>query len=173
MGKMGKIRLKRINSHRLLNKSFNPETFDPGHLDISSKYDKTLEETMFEEDLPLDVGLSYMDETPKTPKKFKRRMYNDMDKDEFEKELLHMCTFCDSSFKDLPALKTHIKRHQNVLPLALYVTREESFVRSYNNKKKTKSKKTEDLDAAPSELTQVRNIWVFSPLFPQNERRLY
>ena len=34
-------------------------------------------------------------------------------------------------------------------------------------------KKTEDLDAAPSELTQVRNIWVFSPLFPQNERRLY
>jgi hypothetical protein len=109
---------------------------------------------MYEEDLPLDVGLSYIDEKPKTPKKFKRKMYNDMDKDEFEKELLHFCTFCDSSFKDLPSLKTHIKRHQNVLPLALYVTREESFVRSYNNKKKAKPKKTEDLDAAPSELTQ-------------------
>ena len=94
-----------------------------------------------------------------------------MDKDEFEKELLHMCTFCDSSFKDLPALKTHIKRHQNVLPLALYVTREESFVRSYNNKKKTKPKKAEDLDADPSELTQVRIIWVFLLSFPQNERK--
>jgi hypothetical protein len=42
------------------NESFNPETFDPGHLDISSKYDKTLEEVMFEDDLPLDVGLSYI-----------------------------------------------------------------------------------------------------------------
>ena len=93
-----------------------------------------------------------------------------MDKDEFEKELLHMCTFCDSSFKDLPALKTHIKRHQNVLPLALYVTREESFVRSYNNKKKTKPKKTEDLDTAPSE---VQNICFFLLLRPQNERKLY
>ena len=133
-------------SCELFNESFNPEIFDPGHLDISSKYDKTLEEVMFEDDLPLDVGLDYIDEKPKTPKKFKRRMYNDMDKDEFEKELLHMCTFCDSSFKDLPALKTHIKRHQNVLPLALYVTREESFVRSYNNKKKIKTKKAEDLE---------------------------
>ena len=47
-------------SCELFNESFNPETFDPGHLDISSKYDKTLEEVMFEDDLPLDVGLSYI-----------------------------------------------------------------------------------------------------------------
>ena len=53
-------------SSELFNESFNPETFDPGHLDISSKYDKTLEEVMFQDDLPLDVGLSYMDETSMT-----------------------------------------------------------------------------------------------------------
>ena len=47
-------------SCELFNESFNPEIFDPGHLDISSKYDKTLEEVMFEDDLPLDVGLSYI-----------------------------------------------------------------------------------------------------------------
>ena len=144
-------------SSELFNESFNPETFDPGHLDISPKYDQTLEEVMYD-DLPLDVGLEdYIDEKPKPPKKFKRRMYNDMDKEEYEKELLHLCTFCDSSFKDLPTLKTHIKRHQNVLPLALYVTREESFVRSYSNKKKTMPQKTEDLEAASSELTQPKN----------------
>ena len=45
MGKMGEIRLKRISSHRPFNKSFNPETFDPGHLGISYKYVHTLEES--------------------------------------------------------------------------------------------------------------------------------
>ena len=60
-----------------------------------------------------------------------------------------MCTFCDSSFKDLPALKTHSKRHQNVLPMELYVTGEESFERGYNKKKRPSAQKTDDLETVP------------------------
>ena len=55
-----------------------------------------------------------------------------------EKELLHLCNFCDSS---PTCLKTHSKRHQNVLPMALYVTCEESFERGYNKKKRPSAQK--------------------------------
>ena len=48
--------------------------------------------------------------------------------------------------QDLPALKTHSKIHQNVLPIVLYVTCQESFEGGYNKKKRPCAPKTDDLE---------------------------
>ena len=35
------------------------------------------------------------------------------------KKVFHLCSFCKRSFKNMADLKIHIKRHQNVLPMAM------------------------------------------------------
>ena len=95
----------------------NTENFELGDF----QNEETLEDIMFP-DLPEDTDMK-LNQNPKV--KSKRKKYYKYIKDKTlisqfgGREVFHLCTFCKHSFKNIADLKIHIKRHQNVLPMAM------------------------------------------------------
>ena len=86
-----------------------------------SKSNLILEQIMYEEEMDYDCGLE-SNPIQIEPKRKGIGKESELSEAEFsnEKELYHLCNFCNHSFKNILELKTHIKRHQNVLPVALF-----------------------------------------------------
>ena len=113
----------------------NVSEYDPLELDSWQKFKKiktenfeledlqneeTLEEIMFPEERDTFDGQLKPSKSKvlNNTKSIKDKTKNDKSNNEGRK-VFHLCSFCKRSFRNMVDLKIHIKRHQNVLPMAM------------------------------------------------------
>ena len=97
---------------------------DPLELESGAKYKKLDTENLELEDLQNEETLEeIMFPEIKVNVLKREKMLSDKsvsDKnDTKEREMYHLCNFCKHSCKNIADLKIHVKRHQNVLPMAM------------------------------------------------------
>ena len=81
----------------------------------------TLEEIMFpspDEDVTNKKQMTLKKMYPRKLQRLKEKILNEKINN-LGRELFHLCNFCKRSFTNIADLKIHIKRHQNVLPIAM------------------------------------------------------